>query len=212
MRVLFAGQKQFGADVLRLVLERGHAVAAVACPVFDGAPDKVHGLALARGLPVIPQAEFCAETMPAGCDLIVAAHFHGYIGPAVRAKTRLGALAYHPSLLPRHRGRDAIEWAIRFGERVTGGTVYWMNDAVDGGPIAAQGHCFIRRDDTALLLWIRELAPMGLRLFDRVLSDVAFGWIAAVPQDEALATWEPGIHGVPRLARDEKPPAKGAAQ
>jgi hypothetical protein len=29
------------------------------------------------------------------------------------------------------------------GDAVTGGTVYWLNDAVDGGPIAAQEHVFI---------------------------------------------------------------------
>ena len=62
---------------------------------------------------------------------------------AVRARFRLGVLAYHPSLLPAHRGRDATRWAIHMLERVTGGTVYWMDDGVDTCPLEAQDFCHI---------------------------------------------------------------------
>jgi len=131
--------------------------------------------------------------VPLGVDLIVAAHCHCFITPGALAAARLGAIGYHPSLLPRHRGRDAIRWALHMHEQVTGGTVYWMNERADSGPIAAQGWCHIRPDDTPDALWRRELAPMGLRLIGEVLAEIAWGMITAVPQDEALATWEPAF-------------------
>jgi len=77
--------------------------------------------------------------LPGGVDLILYAHSHDFIGAATRGKTRLGAMGYHPSLLPLHRGRDAVCWTLRMGDKVAGGSVYWLTDVVDGGPIAAQG-------------------------------------------------------------------------
>lgn len=147
MKIVIAGQKHFGRDVLALVLKLGHEVAAVSSPADPG--DKLQMAVRAHNLPWIDAAAFNARTMPDGCDLILAAHCHSFLSARTRAKAELGALGYHPSLLPLHRGRSAIEWALRFGERVTGGSVYWLTDVVDGGPVAAQDWCFIRPGDTA---------------------------------------------------------------
>ena len=132
-----------------------------------------------------------------------AAHSHDFIGRKTRALSRLGALGYHPSLLPLHRGRDAIRWAVHMRERVTGGTCYWMTDDVDAGPVAAHDWCFIRPEDDARSLWSRELAPMGLRLFERVLAVLAARRVVCIPQDSSLATWEPAFDGAPRLRRPD---------
>lgn len=202
MRIVLAGQKRFGRDVLDLITGRGWDVAAVFCP---SGGDKLQTAALNRGLPVLQPRELIAAMMPAGVDLIVAAHCHSYISAKTRARAELGALGYHPSLLPRHRGRSAIDWALRFGEPVTGGSVFWLNDVVDGGPVAAQDFCAIRPGDTARELWARDLAPMGLRLFGRVFAELERGIVRAVDQDTALATWEPALDGVPPLWRPDVP-------
>jgi methionyl-tRNA formyltransferase len=204
MRIVLAGQKRFGRDVLNLVLARGYEVAAVFCPADPD--DKLRIGATNRGLPLHDAKQLTAAMMPAGgVDLIVAAHCHTYISGKARQRAELGALGYHPSPLPRHRGRSAIEWTLRFGEKVTGGTVFWLNDVVDGGPIAAQDFCFPKPDDTALELWARELAPMGLRLFARVFDELDRGVVTAIPQETALATWEPAIDNVPPLWRPDVP-------
>jgi methionyl-tRNA formyltransferase len=85
-------------------------------------------------------------------------------------------------------------------EQVTGGTTYWMDDGADTGPIAAQDWCWIAPGDTPEALWRRELAPMGLALFERVLAQLEQGQVPATPQDAALATWEPAWKPSP-LAR-----------
>ena len=54
-------------------------------------------------------------------------------------------------------------------------------------------------------LWARELAPMGLRLFGRVFGELENGIVRAVPQETALATWEPALDGVPPLWRPDVP-------
>ncbi len=207
IRVLLCGQKYFGQEVLRLLIGTdGVAVAGVCCPAAtpDGREDRTHRLARLHGLPWHPAGSLRAGDVPLGTDLIVAAHSHDFIGRKTRKAARLGAIGYHPSLLPLRRGRDAVRWSIKAGDRVTGGTVFWLNDTVDGGPIAAQDWCFVRPGDTAEALWRRDLQPMGLRLISRVIGEIKAGTLTMVPQDHRLATWEPAMNPPP-LFRPELP-------
>ena len=185
MRVVLAGQKWFGEAVGNLLVSLGIEVALVVTPKGDRLEDFAdrHELSCEPELRNIPQ----------GCDLILCAHHHGFISQELREQTRYGALGFHPSLLPRHLGRDAIEWAIRFGDPVTGGTVYWFDDRADAGPIAAQEAVHIPKNITAAELWREHLQPLGLKLFKRVLRNLQNGIVIAEAQNEDLATWEPRI-------------------
>lgn len=212
MRIFLAGQKAFGAAVFEMLRTGGHDIAGVSAPLFrdDGERiDRLRIAALDAGIPYTPAGTLRAETLPGGVDLIIAAHSHDYIGRRTRLRATLGAIGYHPSLLPLHRGRDAIRWAIHMGERVTGGSVYWLDDNVDAGPIAAQDWCFVRPGDDAETLWRRDLFPTGLRLFGRVLDDLKRGVIVAVPQEKELADWEPSWERPPLYRPDL--PMLGAA-
>lgn len=189
MKVVIIGQRWLAAEVLALCMKRGDQVIGVVVPVPD---DRLAVAAGAAGIPVTVASDvICAGHISGEVDVILCAHAHAYITAEARQQARLGALGYHPSLLPRHRGRDAIRWAIHMKEDVTGGTVYWMTDKADAGPIAAQAWCFIRAEDGQESLWRRELGPMGVRLFGRVLADLDAGVVVAMEQDEAMATWEP---------------------
>lgn len=189
MRVMIVGQKYFGAEVLRLCLARGDDVAAVSAPRVD---DRLAAAAVDAGVPLCQvDRRLDAAWVPDGVDLILCAHAHVFVTAQARQRARWGALGYHPSLLPRHRGRDAIVWAVHMRELVTGGTAYWLDDGADTGAIAAQDWCWIRPGDSAAELWRRELAPMGVRLIGRVLEQLDAGHVPATPQDPAMASWEP---------------------
>jgi methionyl-tRNA formyltransferase len=189
MRVLLIGQKSFGATVLRMLIERGHDVAGVWSPEDDALTH-----AARQGHCWIYQTERTAKHVRMlGVDLIVTAHSHDLVPQSILEAARLGGVGYHPSLLPRHRGRDAVRWTVRLREPITGGSVYWLTDELDGGPIAAQDWCFVRPEWSASDLWRNELFPMGIRLLARVLDDVRQNRIVAYAQDTALATWEPAI-------------------
>lgn len=199
MRILISGQKQFGADVFNAVRKAGHEVLAVVAPPWSGSyattgeplRDRLRSAAEKAGVKWIPAEELRADRIPPGTELIIAAHSHAFISRKTREQASVGAIGYHPSLLPLHRGRDAVRWALHAVERVTGGSVYWLTDHIDGGPIAAQEHILIPVDSTPQSLWREELAPLGIQLILRVLRDLASGRKIAVPQNEELATWEP---------------------
>ena len=94
-----------------------------------------------------------------------------------------------------------FDLAIHMREAITGGTVYWLDDGADTGPIAAQHWCWVVPDDTAQTLWQRELAPLGLRLIGQTLDALQSGHAPAVAQDPKMATWEPSFHSAPLSAR-----------
>lgn len=180
MNIVLFGQKWLAVEVLRELLRLPGVEIAAVCP--DMEQDRLAAEARQRGIPV-----------PA-CDMAVAAYCQKYIPAGVRARCGLGILAYHPSLLPRHRGRDAVRWTIAMREPVAGGSVYWMDDGADTGPIEAQDWCHVMPGEDAAALWRRELAPMGVRLLVQAVSRLAEGERPrAVPQDERAATWEPAF-------------------
>ena len=54
----------------------------------------------------------------------------------------------HPSLLPKHKGLDVIQKAMDAGDDVTGCTVHYVNEELDGGEIILQSEVPILPHDT----------------------------------------------------------------
>ena len=54
----------------------------------------------------------------------------------------------HPSLLPKYKGLNVVERAMEAGDKVTGCTVHYVNEELDGGEIIKQGEVPIMPDDT----------------------------------------------------------------
>lgn len=186
MRIVIFGQKWLAVEVLRQLLLLPRVTVAGVCPDRKG--DRLEEEARLCGIPVFP-----LEGVPQ-CDLGVAACCQRYLPAVARARCGLGILAYHPSLLPRHRGRDAIRWTLAMHEPVAGGTVYWMDDGADTGPIEAQDWCHVLPGESAAELWRRKLAPLGVRLLTACVTRLAKGERPrASPQDERLATFEPAF-------------------
>lgn len=205
MKVYVSGQKAFGAAAAAMVLDRGHDLVGVASPAEGGdGLDRLRDFSAAAGVPWTDAALFGWHRAPDDTDVLISAHSHAFIGQRSRARARLAAIGYHPSLLPLHRGRDAVRWTIRDGDRVTGGTVYHLTGRVDAGPVAAQRHVLVPPGSTARTLWRDLLFPLGISLLAEVLADLADGHVGYEPQDERLATWEPSWDRPP-LHRPELP-------
>ena len=215
MRVYLCGQRHFGASVFEQLYAMPLVkIVGVSSPAYSSAltttgeplPDRLRAVADRVGVPWLPAGQLRAvDVAAARVDLIVAAHSHDFLGRATRQAAKLGAIGYHPSFLPLHRGRDAVRWTIKMRDRITGGTVYWLDQNVDGGPIAAQEPVLVHPDDTVESLWRERLAPLGVRMLAQVVQQLAkTGHMVAVPQVEECATWEPSWSRPP-IFRPELP-------
>jgi methionyl-tRNA formyltransferase len=194
MKITLVGSRHFGVAVLNMLKERGVDVAAV---VVADAEDRLAGAAREAGIEPTVQKDpknVAADEIAAGTDLIITAHSHARVGKDALAMSRLGGIGYHPSLLPRHRGIAAVEWTIKEGDPIAGGSIYHLADRMDAGAIAAQDWCFVKKGETARELWERALAPLGVELLGRVVDHAkAHGDLPAKPQDEHFATKAPRI-------------------
>jgi methionyl-tRNA formyltransferase len=189
MKIVIAGARWLGAAVLDdLVGQPGIEVVAAIAPSHD---DRLAQAAAARAVPAtaLNGARAIAEGLiPDGCDLIVAAHCHAFISPCALSRASRGGIGYHPSLLPRHRGRNAVEATVKAGDPIAGGTVYRLTSRFDAGPVLLQDWCFVGRGESASELWRRALGPMGLDLLGRAVSMLSvYPEIDETEQDEAYA-------------------------
>jgi methionyl-tRNA formyltransferase len=107
---------------------------------------------------------------------------------------RLGAIQYHPSLLPRHRGPSAIGWAIAQGDTKTGLTIFRPTDGLDEGPVVLQKSCDIGPDETLGELYFNKLFPMGVAALLEAADLVAGGNAIEHVQDETKAEYEGWMH------------------
>ena len=56
----------------------------------------------------------------------------------------------HPSLLPSFPGLNSIKQAFEKKVKITGCTVHWVNEEIDGGEIIAQAPVRVMEGDTLL--------------------------------------------------------------
>lgn len=206
MNIYISGQGAFAVQVADALLEEGHKIVGVAAPRLRKGQsdesnamswDRLRSWAYPRDIPWTDSTALRAMHVPDGVDIIIAAHSHAFLGRHTRARAAVATIGYHPSLLPLHRGRDAIRWTIRDGDKVTGGSVYHLTERTDAGPLAAQEHLFVPPGSTPQSLWREHLAPLGVRLLLKVVTDLAQDRRIEVLQDEKVATWEPAMDSPP---------------
>jgi methionyl-tRNA formyltransferase len=197
MRVALIGQAAFGADVLKGLLAKGHQVVGVFCPPDRGAKlDPLKEAAQAAGLPVFqPQhlkdPEAHDQMVSINPDLAVLA-FVTDIAPAkLLAVPKLGAICYHPSILPKYRGSSAINWAIINGESKTGLTIFWVAEGIDTGDMILQKEVEVGPEETTGEVYFNKLYPLGVEATVEAVDLVAQGQAPRMPQDHSKATYDP---------------------
>ncbi len=198
MRIVLIGQAAFGAKALEALVEKGENIVAVYTPPDrpGGKTDPTKEAALARNLPVHQPAGFKKEEtftqyLTLKPDLTVLAFVTDIIPARFFEAPSAGAICYHPSILPRHRGSSAINWALIMGDSKTGLTIFWPDGGIDTGPILLQKEIPILPSDTTGSLYFNQLFPMGIEAIVESVDLIKAGKAPRIPQDEAGATYEP---------------------
>jgi methionyl-tRNA formyltransferase len=207
MKCAMVGSRFFGASVFETLRKEDNIeFTSVIAPAED---DRLAIAARAAGYPVHVLANpkmVPGEAIAEGTDLIIAAHTHARVSDDALARSRLGGIGYHPSLLPRHRGIAAVEWTILEGDPIAGGSIYHLADGWDAGAVAAQDWCFVQKGETARELWERALAPMGLELLTKVVHHAhVHGHVPSHTQDARFATKAPMIRKSVVLTEEASP-------
>lgn len=202
MKIFICGQKSFGKETMKALYNAGHEIVGIAPAPQGQYKDKMVGFALLHNIPIKSDAEkLTSSVIPDGTDLIISAHSHWIISDQCIEKCRYGGIGFHPSLLPRHRGQDAVRWAVAMGDFATGGTIYRLDSKCDAGDILLQRMVFIDKNWDYHQLW-HELFPVGVEMVCEAVDLIGDGKAVWTPQDERFATFEPSWDR-PRLRRNE---------
>jgi methionyl-tRNA formyltransferase len=198
VRIILIGQAAFGEKTLEKLVNKGEEVLAVYCPPDPpgGKVDPIKQKALQLGIPVrqpktFKNSEVQAEFSALNADLGILAFVSQIIPPPVFSAPRFGSICYHPSLLPKYRGRSAINWTLINGETVTGFTIFWLDKGIDTGPILLQKEVPVDPEETTGTLYFNKLFPLGVEGMSEAVNIIKAGNPPRIVQDESKATYDP---------------------
>lgn len=100
--------------------------------------------------------------------------------------TKLGAIGYHPAMLPANRGRHPIIWALVLGLKQTGSSFFFLEKYADTGDIISQKPVDIHDEDTAETLY-KKLMIVGVNQVKTFTKQLAMGCCKRIPQDNSKA-------------------------
>jgi methionyl-tRNA formyltransferase len=199
MRLLLIGQKAFGADALSALAKDGaEIVGAVAGTSDVDREDQVETVARdlkidcmrAGSLKSPDVARWVSERRP---DLIAMAFVTLYMPKSLASLAPLGAINFHPSLLPLHRGISSLPWTILSGDTTAGLSIYFVDEGMDTGDVIVQKRVDISEDDDFKSLYFKKIYPLGLSAICEAVRLVASGNPPRMKQDDSASSYDPPL-------------------
>lgn len=229
LRIVFLGNHTVGVRTIHALHRYSTLVGIVAHPKDseDGVRyESVFCEAKKMGIPAIraggrsPELkDFITSVRP---DLIWVVDYKYLLSQEVIELAPMGAINFHPSLLPAYRGRASINWAILRGESRMGLTAHYIDRGIDTGDIVGQlEYNLAESEDVGDAL--NRLYPLYQDLAKYVLEKLASGQIHRKPQptegeslfparcpDDGLIVWGTSAIKVRNLVRAVAAPYPGA--
>lgn len=181
--ILVSGRGSNMAAIINEI-EAGRLPASIEVVVSDNPEAPALALAAGKGLTteIIQRRDFGSQTEFEGAiirelrrrqvQLVVLAGFLRLIGPGFLTAFPGAVINIHPSLLPAFPGLEAQKQALDYGVKITGCTVHYVNEVMDGGAVIAQTAVPVKANDTAESLSARILVEEH-RLLPRVIGQIA---------------------------------------
>lgn len=126
------------------------------------------------------EEEALAFMATCGVELVVLAGFLSILGRKLLSTYKDRILNIHPSLIPSFCGKGFYglhvhEKVLEYGVKLTGATVHFVSEEVDGGVIIAQKSVAVHHDDTPEILQKRVMEEAEWVILPRALELVASG-------------------------------------
>lgn len=124
------------------------------------------------------EAKLLETLEAAGVEMIVLAGFMSILSSDFVGHYKDRIINVHPSLIPSFCGEGFYglkvhEAALKYGVKVTGATVHYVNEVPDGGRIIFQKAVVIRRNDTPETLQRRVMEQAEWKLLPKACEVVA---------------------------------------
>jgi len=115
-------------------------------------------------------------------DLVICPDYDVLLTEDELNEPQIGVLVFHPSPLPRMRGKDAIKRQYKAGDKVGGGTWFWATSGIDNGDICEQEITIIDHSIRPRDYYTDKIIPLMVRTLERALTGISKGNIRRVGQ------------------------------
>ena len=139
-----------------------------------------------------------------GVELVVCAGWDEILVPSFVAHYAGRIINTHPSLLPAFAGGlNAQVRALEHGVKLSGCTIHFVTDEVDGGPIILQRAVPVLEDDTVETLSARILAeehkalPQAIKLHGAGRLRIEGRRVRILPNDSTVQNYAPARNSLP---------------
>lgn len=197
MRIVIVGAVDFTRTCIREVVRQGgEVVGIVSVPWFRAKFNSdyvdLEPVAKAHGIPYYPigkitdpeSMELFRQLNP---DVIFVFGFSQLLPKELLDLPPLGCIGTHPALLPKHRGRHPLIWALVQGWEESGLSFFKLDEGADTGDILWQDRFEITHDDTAASLY-EKMSLLAVRAIGEILPKLEDGSYTLTPQDHSQAS------------------------
>lgn len=232
MKSVLVGSVRSSTTVLKKMIETGFPINMVfsldeqyAGNVSGYKP--IHKIAEANGIPYkkfkkISDSENLQIIKEIEPDYIFVIGLSQLIPKEMIELAKIGCVGFHPTPLPKFRGRAAVVWQILLGVHATKCSLFIIDKGIDSGDILGQAEYYISDDDYIEDVSFKLNAALG-KLCDKVFKEMIAGTCNPVRQNEDEATyllirrpedgyidWKQPAEKVQRLVRAISKPYPGA--
>lgn len=231
MRIVFMGCVYFSHALLGKVLTLPDAevvgVVTRESSTFNTDFCSLRPLADQANIPCFLDAGNRQEEMAAWITLLTPDVIYCFGWPYLLRKTilripLLGLIGFHPTALPKNRGRHPIIWTLVLGLTETASSFFFMDESVDSGDVLSQKRLDVQEEDDAATLYER-LKEVALNQVEEFTPLLAAGDFPRIPQNHEKANiwrkrgradgkidWRMPANGIYNLVRALTKPYPGA--
>ncbi len=159
MKICFFGSEDFSIPTLKALIEAGHDVVAVVTRAdkkkgrgLEETSTAVADFAEKAGIQVykpetFKDGEFCLDLNSIAPEINVVCAYGKILNTGILCCPLKGCINVHPSMLPKYRGATPIESALKSGDKMTGVSIFYMDEGCDTGDIIIQREFPIEESD-----------------------------------------------------------------
>lgn len=197
MKVLFIGSTQFSYSICRFLLGRNDTeligIVTKRKSLFNSDFCSLEPVTLRANIPCFfSNQENCHEMIPWAQrlkpDVIYCFGWSDLLSEELIRIPPLGTIGYHPTKLPKYRGRHPIIWTLALGLTETASTFFFIDGGIDSGDILHQRIVKVEPDDDATTLY-EKLIRTALEQIDEFTPRLITHTAVRIPQNETMASY-----------------------
>jgi methionyl-tRNA formyltransferase len=196
MRIVFVGTVEFSCRMLMKLLDMKENVVGVVTKKYSNFNSDfvdIGNICRKRGLPVcftkdINSPESFGWIQSKSPDVILCFGWSSLIKQPLLKLPPLGIIGYHPSALPKNRGRHPLIWPLVLDLQETASSFFFMDDGADSGDLISQKKVIISHEDDAATLY-DKIIDTALIQIDEFIPHVRNKNVHRIPQDNTNATY-----------------------